>query len=171
MIWRYTELCTTRGCTSQILQDRPCREDGRRLPGCPETLMTDGLSSGGGAGAGLLGTGLWWRGPRGHERPCWRGRRNDDPEFRVPGGALTSWTGGADTRPAPCTPAHSRKAHHKPAIRDPSWSSPTSSSLSSSPRTPPSTALVTALVSHLFRPLCLRACSFSAWLAFPSISF
>lgn len=55
-MWSF--VCTTQGHASQILRHRPCQEDGRRLLSFPETLMRDGLSSGGGVRAWLLGRGL-----------------------------------------------------------------------------------------------------------------
>lgn len=55
-MWSF--VCTTQGHASQILGHRPCQEDGRRLLSCPETLMRDGLSSGGRVRAWLPGRGL-----------------------------------------------------------------------------------------------------------------
>lgn len=98
---------------------------------CPETLMTDGLSSGGGAGGRAAGEGagrgVLQRAPVSSERPCQRGGRTADlasPETLVrPCYLQAGWS--HHTAHAP-TYAHSRKASPKPGLPGPSRSSPTS---------------------------------------------
>lgn len=110
-MWHF--VCTTQGHASQILQNRPCWEDGWRLPCCPETLMTDGLSSGGGAGsrdAGeTAGTELQ-RGPVSSERPCHRGQRTEDLESPETWAGLSHLLDGQSHHPAhPRTHAHTAR--------------------------------------------------------------